>query len=266
MISSPYIIKYNKLIDMLHLEKLKEIEKIPVLYDKALHYVFENNLVSKDGMWLEFGAFDGWSTNKIAKYTDDNVYGFDSFEGLPEDWVGRKGGDGKDIPKGTFDLGGSSKEFNLKEYCKNNDIFDNVVLIQGWFSDTLPNFMIENNKPISFIHLDSDIYSSAKDVFKYTGENIKNGCVIVFDELISYTNFEDHEWKAWWEFVDEFKIEFEWIGGNVGGVIRSNNNNPKFGEGVPLTQHRKKWGPTMSPSEENVAVRILNNPRYKFKN
>ena len=42
-----------------------------------------------EGMLLEFGVFRGQSINQIARVVPDRtVHGFDSFEGLPEDWSG----------------------------------------------------------------------------------------------------------------------------------------------------------------------------------
>jgi hypothetical protein len=50
---------------------------------------------------LEFGVFNGMTINMISKYCD-KVYGFDSFEGLPEDWNGvckKEHFKVKDLPK-----------------------------------------------------------------------------------------------------------------------------------------------------------------------
>ena len=33
----------------------------------------------------------------------------------------------------------------------------------------------------------------------------------MFDELINYKGYEDHEWKALLKCVDEYGWEFEWI-------------------------------------------------------
>jgi hypothetical protein len=241
---------------MNHRERLFEINNIPVLNYKVLNYLFENNLVPQDDdLWLEFGTYDGRSINKISRYTEKTIYGFDSFEGLPEPWVGRIDENGEfHHHKGVFDLGGGHDNFTLDRFF----VYPNVKLIKGWFKDTLPVFMEENDRPISFIHVDCDIYSSTVDVFKYTHKNIKNGCIIVFDEMIGYPNFEEHEWKAWWEFVENKNITFEWIGGNVGGVEIPNNINKKFGEGTP------HFHEMVSPSYENVGLKILHNPTYKF--
>jgi hypothetical protein len=133
----------------------------------------------------------------------------------------------------------------------------NVSLIKGWYKDTLPEFIKNNNTGISFIHVDSDIYSSAKDIFFYTKNNIKNNCIIVFDELVGYNNFENHEWKAWWEFVESNHIEFEWIGGNKSGMINYTIDKQfRFDGDRPDNEN-------VSPSIENVAVKIIKNPQFR---
>lgn len=40
------------------------------------------------------------------------------------------------------------------------------------------------------------------------------GCVIVFDELVNYPEFENHEMKAFYEWITNHSIQFEWIGMN----------------------------------------------------
>lgn len=227
------------------MSRLLELQKIPDIYAKALHYVFENNMVPDDGLWLEFGVHAGGTINRIAKYTTKTIYGFDSFEGLPQDWAGRIESNGVTYPKGTFSLGGWMPA-----------VAPNVQLIKGWYNNVLPGFMAQHPEPIAFLHMDSDIYSSTKEIFNYTAKKIKNGCIIVFDELVGYTGFEQHEWKAWWEFVDTYKIDFEWIGGNASKEIRV-SNKPAFDAGRPPTEN-------ISPSHENCAVRIINNPFYKI--
>lgn len=224
--------------------KTEKLEEIPDIYYKALHYVFENKMVDENGLWLEFGVHAGGTINRISNYTNNIIYGFDSFEGLPDDWHGRIEDNGVHYPKGTFSLGGKLPK-----------VKPNVSLIKGWYKNTLPEFIKQNNLSISFIHIDSDIYQSAKDIFLCTHKNIKNNCIIVFDELIGYKGYEQHEWKAWWEFVDEHNILFEWIGGNKSGKIIENINVKKF-------DFDRANGENVSPSHENVAIKILNNPGF----
>ena len=101
------------------------IQNIPDIKTYPLIYVFEHlRLKHKpDTLWLEFGVASGNTINYISQFTDDKVYGFDSFEGLPEKWR-----DGFD--KGAFSQNGTLPKVN-----------QNVELIKGWFNETLLPFI-----------------------------------------------------------------------------------------------------------------------------
>ena len=177
------------------------IKNIPNINTYPLKYVFEKiKLTHKpDTLWLEFGVASGKTINYISNFTKDKVYGFDSFEGLPEKWR-----DGYD--KGSFSTNGSLPIVN-----------NNVNLVKGWFNETLPNFIKTHNKKISFIHMDADLYSSTKYIFDNLKEYIDNDCIIVFDELVNYRDFnngKNGELEAFYEFINENKVNYEWIGMN----------------------------------------------------
>jgi hypothetical protein len=176
------------------------IQNIPNVNIYPLTYVFEHiNLKHKPNtLWLEFGVNSGNTINYISKFTNDKVYGFDSFEGLPEKWR-----DGFD--KGCFNRDGNLPEVN-----------DNVELIKGWFNETLPNFIKMQDKKVSFIHLDADLYSSTKYVLDILKDYIDNDCIIIFDELVNYPGFDGDtgELRAFYEFITENKVNYEWIGMN----------------------------------------------------
>ena len=177
---------------------LSIIQNIPNIKTYPLKHIFETMKLQHkpDTLWLEFGVFSGNTVNYISNFTNDYVYGFDSFEGLPEDW--RDG-----IYKGRFSMNGNLPEVNK-----------NVKLIKGWFNETLPDFIKTHNKKISFIHVDADLYSSTKCIFDNLKDYIDNDCIIVFDELINYPGFdgETGELKAFYEFVTENNVDYEWIG------------------------------------------------------
>src|SRR5450631_2069107 len=40
----------------------------------------------REGLILEFGVYSGRTINHMAALTQEKLFGFDSFEGLPEDW------------------------------------------------------------------------------------------------------------------------------------------------------------------------------------
>lgn len=147
---------------------------------------------------LEFGVFKGGTIRQIRKMFDSSfeVFGFDSFEGLPEDWKGTN------VRKGDFNLNGNIPKI------------DNVKFYKGWFKDTLPEYL-EIAKPISLLHIDCDLYSSTVDVLWSLNDYILSGTVIVFDEWVY--NHKDipqnrqHEQKAFFEWVEEFKREYRLI-------------------------------------------------------
>lgn len=179
---------------------LSILHNIPDVNTYPLTYVFEHMKLQHkpDTLWLEFGVFSGNTINYISKFTNEKVYGFDSFEGLPEKW------------RDGFDKGWFSTNGNLPMVC------DNVQLIKGWFSDTLLTFIQTQNKKVSFIHMDADLYSSTKYIFDVLKDYIDNDCVIVFDELVNFSGFDGDtgELKAFYEFITENKVDYEWIGMN----------------------------------------------------
>lgn len=163
--------------------------------------------VTVDGLWLEFGVFRGRTICNISDCTDKIVYGFDSFEGLHENW-------NYDNPKGIYTLHGKIPEgaicgedwevpYKMKPWP------ENVVLIQGYFDDTLPNFLSENSEKVAFCHIDSDLYSSCKTIFNLLKDRIVAGTIIAFDELIGYNNFMEHEIKAFAEFLLETNFDYD---------------------------------------------------------
>ena len=179
---------------------LKIIENIPNINIYPLTHVFEHMKFKHkpNTLWLEFGVSTGRTINYISQFTTREVYGFDSFEGLPEKWR-----DGFD--KGVFDQDGEPPI-----------VKDNVKLIKGWFNETLPGFIKTHNKKVSFIHMDADLYSSTKCIFDNIKDYIDNDCIIIFDELVNYPGFdgETGELKAFYEFITENNVNYEWIGMN----------------------------------------------------
>jgi hypothetical protein len=179
---------------------LSIIENIPNINTYPLEYVFEHMKLKHkpDTLWLEFGVASGRTINYISRFTEDKVYGFDSFEGLPEKW--RDG-----FEKGTFNQSGNFPE-----------VAGNVELVGGWFNETLHWFIQTHDKKVSFIHMDADLYSSTKYVFDVLKDRLAPDCVIVFDELVNYPGFDGDtgELKAFYEFITENKVDYEWIGMN----------------------------------------------------
>ena len=155
------------------------------------------------GLVLEFGVFSGRSINRLAELFPGPVYGFDSFEGLPEKWGRfRKGHFATSLPA----------------------VAENVSLVVGWFNETLPGFLREHPGDIRLLHVDCDLYSSTKTIFTECRDRIRVGTVIVFDEYFNYAGWRDHEFKAFQEFIGETGRKYEYFGlttqgQQVGAVI-----------------------------------------------
>lgn len=146
----------------------------------------------RHGLWLEFGVFDGFTLSQIAKSEPNKiVYGFDSFRGLPERWrnVSYNTKLEKYVKKKAFNKNGNPPI--MKEH--------NIAFVIGLFNETLPQFLKEHaNRKISFLHIDSDLYSSAHYVLKKVITLLSNNSIIVFDELVNYPEFHQGELKAFW--------------------------------------------------------------------
>jgi predicted O-methyltransferase YrrM len=147
---------------------------------------------------LEFGVYQGYTLGPIREALDETykVFGFDSFEGLPEDWE-------KTVcMKGHFDTGGIIPDIK------------NVKFFKGWFEDTIPEYLKEADT-IGLLHLDCDLYSSTKTIFDSLHPYIKRGTIIVFDEWFYHgpgmIKYGDCEQKAFYEYVIENTLEWEFI-------------------------------------------------------
>jgi hypothetical protein len=151
------------------------------------------NVALEDGLWLEFGVYKGDTITFIAKRSKTTVYGFDSFEGNPDDWR-------REYPKGSFAL----KE--IPEYP------GNVKIVKGWFKDSLPRFLETHPDPIAFIHIDCDLYSSTKTILDELRHRLIHRSVLVFDEFFNYPGWKNHEFRAFMEFVQDNNKKYEYIG------------------------------------------------------
>jgi hypothetical protein len=159
---------------------------------KLINYALKQRT---QGLVVEFGVCSGATINFIADRVEQQVHGFDSFEGLPSKWVGFED---------------YSQAF--KRHGKHPRVRKNVTLHIGWFDDTLPKFLEEHAEQFAVIHIDCDIYSSTKTILTNCSGQIKSGTILIFDEFFNYVNWQLHEFKAFQEFVRDCGVQFEYIG------------------------------------------------------
>ena len=144
---------------------------------------------------LEFGVNSGHTIKQLRNSLSDQykLFGFDSFEGLPEDWTGTT------AKKGSMSTNGVIPDI------------EGVTFYKGWFVDTIPKYK-QVAQPIALLHVDCDLYSSTIDVLYGLKDFIQSNTVIVFDEW--YYNHNDipqhrlHEQKAFYEWVKDFNINY----------------------------------------------------------
>lgn len=148
--------------------------------------------------YLEFGVANGGSFYwwlKQHTHPDSRFHGFDTFSGLPEDW-------------GSFKKGDMN---NGNEVLKTDD--KRVSFYQGLFQQTLPGFVKEfDNRKLTVIHLDADLYSSTLFTLSTLAPCLKKGDLIFFDEFCVPT----HEFMAFINFTESYYI-------NLKPVAASNN-------------------------------------------
>lgn len=144
------------------------------------------------GLVLEFGVRFGTSLRQIAALTQQPVHGFDSFQGLPEDWHAE--------PRGSYSTGGSLPAMP-----------ENVALHAGWFDDTLPAFLARHPGAVRFMNIDCDLYSSTRSVLGLLAERIVKGTVIVFDEYLLHAQWRADEFRAFQEAVGARNWRYEYL-------------------------------------------------------
>ena len=144
------------------------------------------------GLILEFGVRFGTTVKLLQQYSQQQVHGFDSFQGLPTSW--------HEVPQGAYSTNGMIP-----------DLGDNIHLHAGWFSASLPSFCQEYTDPVRLLHVDCDLYSSTKEVLENLRIQLIPNTIVVFDEYIMNPKWKEDEFKAWQEFCSAFSISYEYI-------------------------------------------------------
>ena len=173
---------------------LSNIKPMPTLFGSG-HMILKKAYEAislESGLILEFGVRHGTSIRQLAAFTSKPIYGFDSFEGLPEDWHQE------------------SKEI-YSTRGKIPKVPSHVTLIPGWFDQTLPLFLAKHDEDVALINIDCDIYSSTKTVLDLLSPRIKKGTIIIFDEYIGNLHWEEDEHKAFMESVTQYQWKYEYL-------------------------------------------------------
>jgi predicted O-methyltransferase YrrM len=172
----------------------EHMPKAPVFWHPHDTLRFALGEIKGPGLALEFGVAKGTTLAIIADAVagDRAVFGFDSFQGLPETWrTGFEAGEFAQQP--PQDIPGAK-------------------LVTGLFEDSLPDFLAEHDEPVAFVHVDADLYSSTKTVLDLVGDRLAPEAVLLFDEFFNYPGWQDHEYRAFEEFIERTGRTFEYLG------------------------------------------------------
>lgn len=147
-------------------------------------------------VYLEFGVCGGssffWWLD-ANQHPDSVFYGFDTFEGLPENWglMYKQGDMHAEVPQ----LSDSRATF-----------------LKGLFQQTVFPFLtthrLADRPQRKVIHLDADLFSSTLFALTALAPYLRKGDILLFDEF----NTPNHEFFAWDIFVKSYYVEYKLIG------------------------------------------------------
>jgi hypothetical protein len=158
-------------------------------YSEGLFDLVSREIGDKKVLYLEFGVWKGETTlywSKLLSNPESKLHGFDSFEGLPEDW-------NQKYPKGSFSTSGAIPVIDDSR----------VQFFKGWFDESLPAYKIPEHE-VLVLNLDADLYSSTIFVLNHLSPWIVPGTYLYFDEFADTQN----ELKAFDEFSSNNKQKF----------------------------------------------------------
>lgn len=167
-------------------------------WNYSKRYAMYKWVIEKEGLtgpltYLEFGVASGKSFDWFMSQNSDadsRFFGFDTFDGLPEDWGPFK--------KGAFS---NNNEMPLiKDY--------RGKYLKGLFQQTVPEFISQfDNSRRNILMMDADLWSATLYVLTSFAPFLKKGDIIFFDEFVVPT----HEFKAFLDFTQSYYVNLELI-------------------------------------------------------
>ena len=177
-----------KIAETTEAELLARFRSAPVKGNRLDHLRAVSQLSLVEGCAVECGVFKGESIRVLAEQLPGRqVFGFDSFQGLPKPWVKSR--------QNTYGV----EVFKVDELP---EVPSNVTLVPGWFSDTLGEWLAQADQGIALLNVDCDLYESTMTVLTQLESGLLPGTVVLFDELCDwnetqgYPKWRDGEWKA----------------------------------------------------------------------
>ncbi len=174
----------------------------------------ENGIDLSNHDIYQFGIRQGgsfkliWELLTKAGLCPNRIWGFDSFEGLPNSEASWE--------KGAYnaqEILGLTSPREVIDHILSTLTIDQCFrsrLIPGFYKDSLYPFLpyIMNMKPAIWIDIDVDLYSSAKEVLNFMASSnlIQTGTIIGYDDWGGTEEFKGGESLAHLEFCEEWKV------------------------------------------------------------
>ena len=160
-----------------------------------LYHILQTETIGSDPIdYLEFGVFRGRTFKAwlaLNKHPDSRFVGFDTFEGLPEDWSHLT----TLRAKGVFDAGGETPKLDDSR----------ATLVKGTFQETLDSFQADwKPRHRLVVHCDADLYSSTLYVLTMLNRILVPGTIIIFDEFFTV----GHEFQALLDWTRSYRRSY----------------------------------------------------------
>ena len=185
---------------LLHGFTLVSYERLVNLYTKC--YMFKDTNYS----FVECGVAKGGCVALMKSIAGQNtkVFGFDSFEGMPDvtsedignynksDIFNALGKPGDNLSGGIDNVYNTFNTLNIDT--------KNLILVKGYFKDTLQNKeIIDNIGKIAILRLDGDWYESTKICLETLYNSVIRGGIIIIDDY--------GHWVGAKNATDEFRLK-----------------------------------------------------------
>jgi len=151
------------------------------------------------GCVVECGVYQGRSLAAIAAKlkalgSKRSIFGFDSFDGLPEPSAEDYVADPRLNQKARRGYFGDTLLELVQSQVKTIGYKGEITLVPGWFNDTLPCF----DEQIALLFLDCDFYDSYVVALNSLWDKVVLGGIVILDE------YESQKYPGARRAVDEF--------------------------------------------------------------
>jgi hypothetical protein len=172
-------------------------------------FIYSSNI--QNGYLLEFGVLNGQSIiefNSLLRGKLTSIYGFDSFEGLPQ----LSSEDEASLAQMPIFHQGNFKSNSIEQVrqtilSSTGGLADSMLkLVAGFYETSLPAFdkaEFSTKGPCLLIHVDCDLYSSSQQVFNFINDIAETGTWLLLDDYWCYKGSPKYgQRKAFEEWIN----------------------------------------------------------------